>query len=176
MLTILFQSTRPVRGATEAMAAQEARLVVSIHAPRAGRDSASNSSASRSLAFQSTRPVRGATVLICIDVHLVLVSIHAPHAGRDNCCNCCCATGGVSIHAPRVGRDLWTARPRRWTSSFNPRAPCGARRLFNKTYLGKEQFQSTRPVRGATMRCCTESDTATFQSTRPVRGATGNPH
>ncbi|EFR40726.1 hypothetical protein HMPREF9162_2203 [Selenomonas sp. oral taxon 137 str. F0430] len=35
-----FQSTRPVRGATRTVAAELGSRVVSIHAPRAGRDEA----------------------------------------------------------------------------------------------------------------------------------------
>ena len=35
-------------------------------------------------------------------------------------------------------------------------------------------FQSTRPLRGATMAECIERETFLFQSTRPLRGATGS--
>ncbi len=48
--------------------------------------------------------------------------------------------------------------------SFNPRAPCGARPPPPHACHTREGFQSTRPVRGATL----------FQSTRPVRGATSS--
>ena len=34
----MFQSTRPVRGATETRPYTPTRVIVSIHAPRAGRD------------------------------------------------------------------------------------------------------------------------------------------
>ena len=77
-----FQSTRPVRGATFCRCRFRQPDVVSIHAPRAGRDGAYSdiprqrtvsihapragrdiitSSVQASALFQSTRPVRGAT-------------------------------------------------------------------------------------------------------------------
>ena len=55
-----FQSTRPVRGATWREMEMEAGQLVSIHAPRAGRDAVI-------LGEQPTKRV----------------SIHAPRAGRD---------------------------------------------------------------------------------------------
>ncbi len=58
-------------------------------------------------------------------------------------------------------------------ANFNPRAPCGARRIgssINRRLLG---FQSARPVRGATTLTVDGLLTAAeFQSARPVRGAT----
>ena len=85
----MFQSTRPVRGATfPEMVSTGGYNLVSIHAPRAGRDiNPPASNASRTV-FQSTRPVRGAT----------LISTTAPGAR------------GVSIHAPRAGRDTGSRR------------------------------------------------------------------
>ena len=93
--------------------------------------------------------------------------------------------------------------PGRWGRSgsrcyFNPRAPCGARLLKQMTEYPMGKFQSTRPVRGATivsaMMRLSPSDfnprapcgarhlvffhsvqTSKFQSTRPVRGATATP-
>ena len=61
-------------------------------------------------------------------------------------------------------------------TDFNPRAPCGARRWLRP--LGQscqEEFQSTRPVWGATRTLPGRSPRKTrFQSTRPVWGATAN--
>ena len=125
----LFQSTRPVRGATCLQQNQQNITAVSIHAPRAGRDS-DYEALSRIVgvsihapragrdpekccnpehvpSFQSTRPVRGATLILHADPRCIGVSIHAPRAGRDY--------GAIS-----------TAKP---MQCFNPRAPCGARRI-----------------------------------------------
>ena len=85
-IPIVFQSTRPVRGATTSHPMRRQRSSVSIHAPRAGRDVRSRSVSANSWSFnprapcgarqiawnifraictfQSTRPVRGATNII----------------------------------------------------------------------------------------------------------------
>ena len=78
--------------------------------------------------FQSTRPVRGATVLDDVAAQESHVSIHAPHAGRD----------------------LVKALRRFRCRCFNPRAPCGARPCVCINLRMIQQFQSTRPVWGAT--------------------------
>ena len=80
--TFGFQSTRPVRGATGRGRRDGRRDAISIHAPRAGRDSLHTSGS----------------------VHLY-ISIHAPRAGRDG--NSTSPEPGelISIHAPRAGRD-----------------------------------------------------------------------
>ena len=58
---LMFQSTRPMRGATRRDAARWPQY-----------------------AFQSTRPMRGATPRRLTTCKIRNVSIHAPHAGRDN--------------------------------------------------------------------------------------------
>ena len=57
----LFQSTRPVRGATIFQWRYCDDQVISIHAPRAGRDLPVSIRSCGTSLFQSTRPVRGAT-------------------------------------------------------------------------------------------------------------------
>ena len=170
------------------------------------------------LAFQSTRPVWGATRRLSTSATMhtdfnprapcgarrqapagaersLHISIHAPRVGRDRLGGDRRAPKRISIHAPRVGRDVLHKRKKTVYPDFNPRAPCGARRLsgliFRKSYL----FQSTRPVWGATIspaciyskhgisihapRVGRDTGSATncvcikkFQSTRPVWGAT----
>ena len=56
----------------------------------------------------------------------------------------------ISIHAPRAGRD--------------PAIP--------QVEIKEDTFQSTRPVRGATLSLSVVTAATLFQSTRPVRGAT----
>ena len=79
---LMFQSTRPVRGATAIRDDEYYPIIVSIHAPRAGRD------------------LKSEHMGIRFDV-----SIHAPRAGRDRERNPIGCDGVVSIHAPRAGRD-----------------------------------------------------------------------
>ena len=134
----LFQSTRPMRGATKKSPDESSSLYISIHAPHAGRDRrrtwrrttrthfnpraprgarqlCSSSGSSLLRIFQSTRPMRGATATCGRSRQVAGISIHAPHAGRDQ----------------PEGQRACSA------SDFNPRAPCGARlgRRLRLAYL-----------------------------------------
>ena len=97
----LFQSTRPVKGATCGPAKCASLSPVSIHAPREGRDRNRPPMSKTFNLFQSTRPVKGATGGL---------------AGVRRRLE-------VSIHAPREGRDDPDARKRMGVRCFNPRAP-----------------------------------------------------
>ena len=44
--------------------------------------------------------------------------------------------GNVSIHAPHAGRDLDDPPKQDKLTSFNPRAPCGARQLIGNSIGG----------------------------------------
>ena len=124
----LFQSTRPVWGATWAGVFSPVCCDISIHAPRVGRDfdglkkllngTSFQSTrpvwgatlemmtpASRREVFQSTRPVWGATFVQKILAIAGIISIHAPRVGRDDVIPAAAAATTISIHAPRVGRD-----------------------------------------------------------------------
>ena len=126
--TAEFQSARPVRGAT---------IKSGTHA--------------LNHQFQSARPVRGATLYRYLRSAPVQISIRAPRAGRDQVRPESLQCGDrISIRAPRAGRDLSQNTYRRYWIHFNPRAPCGARRMLIKVGLYIVQFQSARPVRGAT--------------------------
>ena len=122
-----FQSTRPVRGATSTWQHHAQDQLISIHAPRAGRD------------FGITDKLT-----------MSEISIHAPRAGRDPCFAVFVSPLQISIHAPRAGRDHILKRPVRHQCYFNPRAPCGARPEPRREPHFYYTFQSTRPVRGAT--------------------------
>ena len=125
----LFQSTRPVWGATMHIYTTKMDGRISIHAPRVGRD------------FDD----------IWIVGDYSDISIHAPRVGRDDHYKRVVERTAISIHAPRVGRDIDAVRAAihdvlfqstrpvwgatviaisclRFPGNFNPRAPCGARR------------------------------------------------
>ena len=140
-----FQSTHPVRGATDyAGSAPVGRRVsihapregcdgdvrwwrdhagVSIHAPREGCDALPRYVFWRNAGFQSTHPVRGATWEVSgYPSRDAFQSTHPVRGAtghgnrRDN-------RRVVSIHAPREGCDSWSVPRRRWTTRFNPRTP-----------------------------------------------------
>ena len=101
--------------------------VVSIHAPRVGRDESSLYTVTGILvfqftrpawgathsplssltlpSFQFTRPAWGATASNIIYSRTAVVSIHAPRVVRDSDAAERFSVHAVSVHAPRVGRD-----------------------------------------------------------------------
>ncbi len=105
VLAFLFQSTRPMRGATAYVFLLSVRQ--KSFNPRApcGARPYLMMLPRRNPMFQSTRPMRGATFEFPLEGFCPCVSIHAPHAGRD-----------------QRGRGRGAGR-----AGFNPRAPCGAR-------------------------------------------------
>ena len=125
-----FQSTRPVWDATRAATASSASP--SNFNPRAPCGARPDDAEMRRYIekFQSTRPVWGATLPQPLKAFIV----------------------EISIHAPRVGRDAPAAAQGFHCRNFNPRAPCGARHIAAAPDHKHTQFQSTRPVWGAT--CC----------------------
>ena len=150
-LDLRFQSTRPVWGATVtdhprqcifidfnprapcgARRSKPTRRpgapVISIHAPRVGRDG--NTAALNFCVhlFQSTRPVWGATEQEQFVQTIAIFQSTRPVWG---------ATVGLPIGC----------RTKRY---FNPRAPCGARPMPCIALYTSCLFQSTRPVWGAT--------------------------
>ena len=140
-------------------------------APRGARPTP-GTTRNRIIGFQSTRPARGATNGPDAIIVARAVSIHAPRAGRDYRMRRPEGRRGVSIHAPRAGRDRPRHTPRSAPAGFNPRAPRGARLPVRRQLCSPDEFQSTRPARGAT-RCDPRFWAPTwFQSTRPARGAT----
>ena len=125
----MFQSTRPMRGATcYYKQTHYAIRTFQSTRPMRGATFALYNVAPVVFVFQSTRPMRGATGDLRIPRQCRRVSIHAPHAGRD------CTPYGVPGAC----------------ACFNPRAPYGARRPMILHTPRRKAFQSTRPMRGAT--------------------------
>ena len=191
-----FQSSRPLRGATRRRRAT--RAIPCNFNPRApcGARLKRIATFTLSLLFQSSRPLRGATGAGVRHAQYRAISILAPLAGRDfpaytpqgwglnfNPRAPCGArpvqlfqklmVRHISILAPLAGRDLNTAPSFGAERNFNPRAPCGARRLRKDGAKVVIVFQSSRPLRGATMRSQKRRPKRPrFQSSRPLRGAT----
>ena len=72
--------------------------------------------------------MRGATDSISVNGLTQAISIHAPHAGRDSTTTATRREAYISIHAPHAGRD-------RYADAWDDM---------------RREFQSTRPMRGAT--------------------------
>ena len=145
-----FQSTHPMRGATQRLLNARLPEFISIHAPHAGCDDCKSGKALRpryfnprtpcgvrpvgapmsapTETFQSTHPMRGATSSMPLSNRYDIISIHAPHAGCDKAF---CRRYAQRLH-------------------FNPRTPCGVRRAVSFSPLSRSPFQSTHPMRGGT--------------------------
>ena len=79
----LFQSTPPVKAATNASDGLKASLDISIHAAREGGDLHSLHRIPGQHRFQSTPPVKAATVLAAAFNMDKAISIHAAREGGD---------------------------------------------------------------------------------------------
>ena len=119
----LFQSTRPVWGATNKRPAVRRQFLISIHAPRMGRDRSPR---------RDCRPRRD-------------FNPRAPYGARHEQTKNPQAASAISIHAPRMGRD-WR-RPRALFSvlHFNPRAPYGARQTLSYGWIYFWHFNPRAP-------------------------------
>ena len=173
-----FQSTHPLRGATGSFADLGHSVVISIHAPLAGCDKMPSKRAAPPRKFQSTHPLRGAT---------------RRHHRREKRLRNFNPRTPCGVRPEAVAAGL----PR--LIYFNPRTPCGVRLPYPQKCCGHTGFQSTHPLRGATAvstkmlrpyRISIHAPLAgcdsgllpafaraiLFQSTHPLRGATRHPH
>ena len=123
-----FQSTLPLRGATNARSREIAAILISIHTPLAGSDVRRGpveparqgisihtplagsdlqikGLSAGPLTFQSTLPLRGATCLSVRSCRSRLISIHTPLAGSDLAWRAENHRRNISIHTPLAGSD-----------------------------------------------------------------------
>ena len=101
--------------------------------------------------FQSTHPLRDATRKKIDASKVTEISIHAPLTGCDK--------GGAEVK--RTAEE-----------NFNPRTPYGMRPLYLHCTLFQFLFQSTHPLRDATVQYLIYWVVYIFQSTHPLRDAT----
>ena len=152
IMTVPFQSTLPVRGATRVAPRLRrysnhfnprspcgerrhhhspyiGKRPISIHAPRAGSDLFVVFWKMCTFRFQSTLPVRGATR--CRGTHAgcpVYFNPRSPCGERlDRVWVLQSVHFRISIHAPRAGSDPPASYSPSSFLNFNPRSPCGER-------------------------------------------------
>ena len=121
-VTYEFQSTHPVRGATQRPDVPPEKRLISIHAPREGCDRMNACCTSTKL-FQSTHPVRGATGWASpTNKRIWNFNPRTPGGVRqDASINALRLT--ISIHAPREGCDGGQRHQANIRRYFNPRTP-----------------------------------------------------
>ena len=150
--SIIFQSTRPAWGATARYCCACFHHLISIHAPRVGRDCL-DSIRLRDVLYFNPRAPRGARLKMRQMRRLSWnFNPRAPRGARPSRKAKSLPSPRISIHAPRVGRDAISFTSSSYSSDFNPRAPRGARPLFPTSPVSSLIFQSTRPAWGATMK------------------------
>ena len=121
--------------------------------------------------FQPTRPLRGATVPAAGPEGEAIFQPTRPLRGATENPSISYTALTISTHAPLAGRDAYNAKHRIYVTYFNPRAPCGARRLVLSRDLSVQRFQPTRPLRGATGAIPTPRDDAPNFNPRAPCGA-----
>ena len=155
----VFQSTRPLRGATyRTSASPSSCLDFNPRAPCGARP-------------QSARGLQ----------RFPYFNPRAPCGARRGFAVALIANQDISIHAPLAGRDSWWRSGHGVHSWISIHAPLAGRDGDSgHTFLKINLFQSTRPLRGATTQAFHfHHGSQGFQSTRPLRGATSrctDPH
>ena len=146
-----FQSTRPMRGATLCGRLPIHSILISIHAPHAGRDTRKWRRTSSLQHFNPRAPCGARRAELWTCYRGGKISIHAPHAGRD--------LRGVMLQASKG--VFQSTRPMRGATRKHPHGPCGVCISIHAPHAGRDHsggkirrkntiFQSTRPMRGAT--------------------------
>ena len=141
-----FQSTLPVRGATDTPDNDGSyRLTISIHAPRAGSDGITTiqNAGRRSISIHAPRA--GSDVILGLILQAIEISIHAPRAGSDiPAADVAQAVELISIHAPRAGSDRQGYYKLTQYVNFNPRSPCGERRCAHHSQRQTKRYFNPR--------------------------------
>ena len=192
---VAFQSTRPAWGATRGCGQVIVGAIVSIHAPRVGRD-ASNTTIFRYTIGFNPRAPRGARrdLMFILSIHLWRFNPRAPRGARLNMRQEMLTQAAfqstrpawgatrvvayvplppeVSIHAPRVGRDPAKSSPSTFTvvSIHAPRVGRDNNGVYE--HLGADGFNPRAPRGARLVVDQTLFKLQKFQSTRPAWGAT----
>ena len=102
--------------------------------------------------FQSTLPLRGATYIYAYDsADITDFNPRSPCGERHEIGGKLALNQIISIHAPLAGSDVVRVCLSVDVDYFNPRSPCGERRSPERTSYSPQPFQSTLPLRGATI-------------------------
>ena len=125
---------------------------ISIHAPLTGSDQSGAVFRFLGLHFNPRSPYGERQPGHLRAAAPYLISIHAPLTGSD--LYQFAATAGISrisIHAPLTGSDIVDAGGGLEKLDFNPRSPYGERPQSDAGHPANHGFQSTLPLRGATI-------------------------
>ena len=147
---MIFQSTHPLRDATDQLDLLGGLMDISIHAPLAGCDAERPVVCIGAGGISIHAPLAGCDMLLDWLPALARISIHAPLAGCDGFIAFTSGQFKISIHAPLAGCDPFTTASKAATliSIHAPLAGCDSSALL--IFRICPQFQSTHPLRDAT--------------------------
>ena len=126
------------------------RKTISIHAAREGGDNPALLFVFRSIKFQSTPPVKAATRCRAGFGGLHAISIHAAREGGDSVILATGTAYEISIHAAREGGDAATVQQNFGMAGFQSTPPVKAATVVGVCRRNRHIFQSTPPVKAAT--------------------------
>ena len=140
-----------MRGATLTSARGYGKIEISIHAPLAGCDYQVIHFLLRPQNFNPRTPC-GVRLKSAMERKIVLnFNPRTPCGVRLDRADDKYQRKIISIHAPLAGCDAIVKGATRLIADFNPRTPCGVRRWKKTTRRPAQAFQSTHPLRGATI-------------------------
>ena len=146
--------------------------LISIHAPLTGSDHF-KTTCSLSQEISIHAPLTGSDLDRLFHIFDILFQSTLPLRGATSRHFCWRTLEWISIHAPLTGSDCDGEVYRNATDNFNPRSPYGERQHRDMRRCKKLLFQSTLPLRGATILSSKVNKRENgFQSTLPLRGAT----
>ena len=143
-----FQSTSPVWRTTSYAGIEDfTKVEISIHVPRVEDDFVKCGARANYVDFNPRPPCGGRRRQAVPRNSRRVISIHVPRVEDD----------WANGHKPRQPKafqstsPVWrtttrTGKTKQCTLNFNPRPPCGGRRLSSPTRTETESFQSTSPV------------------------------
>ena len=100
------------------------------------------------------------------------ISIHTPHAGSDDYTSSYPGVMFISIHTPHAGSDAYLMLVDFVNIHFNPHSPCGERRLSRLPPAAPGYFNPHSPCGERPYPQARLDLVYAFQSTLPMRGAT----
>ena len=150
--SLLFQSTLPLRGATRFGEEGRAERQISIHTPLAGSDRGTAPTPADQFISIHT-PLAGSDLAWRAENHRRNISIHTPLAGSDSGQHDLGAVHQISIHTPLAGSDALQRRAPE-TEMISIHTPLAGSDLVERVPSALIlEFQSTLPLRRATIRC-----------------------
>ena len=164
-------------GATNITVILHHEVFISIHAPRVGRDvKRGGGHVVQGGNFNPRAPCGARRGKRADDGGIDCISIHAPRVGRDEVVLLIYSICVIfQSTRPVWGATMSTESLRKRTKNFNPRAPCGARRLCRHQLQPRNAISIHAPRVGRDAWATRVNfNCSIFQSTRPVWGATAN--